>query len=355
MNADHPSGRRAGAGPVAPRHLPFAVFAVPLPAARGRSTEGQNGASRGGLSLAASASAVVQSHRGEWPTWGQAVASRRRLQGVGAFREIAQRPSQRKDGHRSRRTWICEIAQQPSRRGPVRAGGDPGKEGHRSRRTRICEIAQRPSRWVRHGPGHDRGKDGHRSRRTWFLQNCATTLPPGSARAGPRPRGRINTSRGGRGFCEIPQRPSRRVRYGRGAIRGRRGTGRGGRGFCEMRNNPLAGFGTAGFSRNRATTPGSSARGQALGSGARGHGAGNNVRPGGPAAEGAVPRIKGPEARLFRPRLDAGVGRHRAVGCGRHSLVRQFHETAVSSGSVHESASRSRIHRDRSRSLEAPY
>ena len=34
MNADHPSGLRAGAGPVARGHPPFAVFAVPIPAAR---------------------------------------------------------------------------------------------------------------------------------------------------------------------------------------------------------------------------------------------------------------------------------------------------------------------------------
>jgi hypothetical protein len=65
-----------------------------------------------------------------------------------------------------------------------------------------------------------------------------------------------------------------------------------------------------------------------LWSSARGHGAGNNVRPGGRAATSAAPRIKGPGAKLFRPTLDAGVGRRRAASCGRHALVRRTHATA---------------------------
>ena len=40
------------------------------------------------------------------------------------------------------------------------------------------------------------------------------------------------------------------------------------------------------------------------------------------------PRIKGPGARLFRPTLDAGVGRRRAASCVRHSLVQRTHEIA---------------------------
>ena len=215
MNADHPSGRRAGAGPVAPRHLPFAVFAVPLPAARGRSTEGQNGASRGGLSLAASASAVVQSHRGEWPTWGQAVASRRRLQGVGAFREIAQRPSQRKDGHRSRRTWICE-------------------------------IAQRPSRGVRYGRGAIRGRRGTGRGGLGFAK-LRNDPPAGFGTGRGTTEGRTGTGRGGRGFCKIAQRPSRRVRHGRGHDPGEGSTQVvADVVFAKFRNDPPAGSGTGG-------------------------------------------------------------------------------------------------------------
>ena len=174
----------------------------------------------------------------------------------------------------------------------------------------------------RPGGGADAGEGrGDRSRQTWgFSRNCATTLPagqalpPGSTRAGARPgegraqvaadldlrncattlppgllpgfgtgggttQGRTGTGRGGRGFCEIAQRPSRRAAppsaragarpgegraqvaadvvfaklrndppagagsscfgTGGGTTRGRRGTGRGGRGFCEIAQQPL--------------------------------------------------------------------------------------------------------------------
>ncbi len=301
--------------------------------------------------------------------------------GAGAFREIAQQPSpppgqappagfgtgkgttRRKDRHRSRRIWICEIAQQPSQRKDGHrsrrtwflrscATTPQRKDGHKSRRTwflrnrattlppgqappagfdpgggttrgragtgrvgcGFCEIAQQPSRRGRllspgsTRVGHDPGKDRHRSRQTWFLRNCATTLPPGQAppagfgAAGGTTRGRTGTARGGRGFCEIAQRPSRRGRLlslgstraghdpgkdghwsrrtgflrncattlppgqaplagfepGRGTTRGRTGTGRGGRGFCEIAQQPsrrgqapLARFGADG-----GTTPG---------------------------------------------------------------------------------------------------
>jgi hypothetical protein len=157
-----------------------------------------------------------------------------------------------KDGHGSRRTWFCEIAQRPSRRVRHGRGHDPGKDGHRSRRMWFCEIAQRPRpppgqappagfgtgggttrgrtgtgrggrgfAKLRNDPGLRRGRllplgsaragarpgnDGHRSRRTWFLRNCATTLPPGSTR-GARPGGTTGAGLGGRGFAKLRNDP----------------------------------------------------------------------------------------------------------------------------------------------------
>ena len=249
-----------------------------------------------------------------WAPWRLRAGGRRAIAGgVGGqakiwnrkFCEIAQRPSQRKDGHRSRRTWFLRnCATTPasagagsSRRARHGRGHDAGKDGHRSRQTWFCEIAQRPRPppWQAllagfdPGRGTTRRKDGHRSRRTRFLRNCATTLPPGQAPlAGFDPgrgttRGKTGTGRGGRGFCEIAQQPppagagsSRRVRpgpghdpgkdghrsrrtwflrncattlppgqaplagldTGRGTTRGKTGTGRGGRGFCEIAQQP---------------------------------------------------------------------------------------------------------------------
>ena len=314
----------------------FAFFAVPILAARYRSTEGQNGASRGGLVGGGTGGGPDPGKGGHRlrRTWflrnrattlppGQA-SSRRVRPGPGhhpaegraqvaadvVFAKLRNDPpagagsSRRvrhgrghdpgKDRHRSRRTWFLRnraTTLPPGRllRRATGRGHDPGKDGHRSRRTwflrncattlppgqaplagfgpgggttrgrtgtgrggrGFCEIAQRPSRRGRllppgsAGRGHDPGKDGHRSRRTWFLRNCATTLPPGQAppagfgAGGGTTRGRTGTGRGGRGFCEIAQRPSRRVRPRAGArTRGRTGTGRGGRGFCEIAQRP---------------------------------------------------------------------------------------------------------------------
>ena len=90
----------------------------------------------------------------------------------------------------------------------------------------FCEIAQRPSR--RAGPPWAApGKDGHRSRRTWFLRNRATTLPPGQA-------------------------PPAGFDPGGGTTRGRTGTGRGGRGFCEIAQRPSS----AGAGSSRRVRPG---------------------------------------------------------------------------------------------------
>ncbi len=181
MNADERRSSERAAGwcrPVAPRHPPFAFFAVPIPAARYRSTEGQNGASRGAPAPA------------EGTTRGRTSTGHGRR----VFCEIAQRPSQRKDGHSLGGRGFCEIAQQPSGRGRLlspgstRAGARPG-EGQAQVAADVVFAKSRndppagagSSRRVRPGRGHDPGKDGHRSRRTWFLRNCATTLPPGQA------------------------------------------------------------------------------------------------------------------------------------------------------------------------------
>ncbi len=334
MNADHPSGLRAGAGPVAPRHPPFAVFAVPIPAARYRSTEGQNGASRGAPAPA------------EGTTRGRTSTGHGRR----GFCEIAQRPSRRgrllspgsaRAGARpgEGRAQVSAdvvfaklrndpLADPPSRRGRLllsgsaRAGARPG-EGRAQvaaaalfLRNRATTLALRRCRLLPPGSaraGHVPGKDGHRSRRTWFLRNRATTLPPGQAppaglgTAGGTTRGRTGTARGGRGFCEIAQRPSRRDRLlppgstrrgrghvpekdghrsrrprffceiaqrpwpppgqappaglgaGGGMIRGGTGTGRGGRGFCEIAQQPSR--------RGRLLSPGSTRAGARPGEG----------------------------------------------------------------------------------------
>ncbi len=151
--------------------------------------------------------------------------------------------TRRKDRHRSRRIWICEIAQRPSRRARYGRGHDPGKDGHRSRRTwflrncatTLASAGVGSSRRVRPGPGHDPGKDRHRSRRTHFFAKLRNNPPSG----------RTGTGHGGRGFCEIAQRPSRRGQAppagfdpGGGHDPGRTGTGRGGRGFCEIVQQP---------------------------------------------------------------------------------------------------------------------
>ena len=189
MNADDPSGTRAGAGPVAPGHPPFALFAVPIFAARCQGMEGQNGASRGAPAPAEGTT------RGRTST-----------------------------GH--------------------------GRRG-------FCEIAQRPSRRVRPGRGHDPGKDGYRSRRTWFLRNCATTLPPGQA---PLAGFGAGGARPGEGQAQVTadvvlrncattlppgQAPPAGLGAGGGMSRGRTGTGRGGRVFAKLRNDPPAGAGSS--------------------------------------------------------------------------------------------------------------
>ena len=136
-----------------------------------------------------------------------------------------------KDGHRSRRTWFLRnrATTLPPGQAPL-AGFDPGGARPGEGRAQVAadvvfaKSRNNPpagagsSRRVRHGRGHDPGKDGHSSRRTWFLRNRATTLPPGQAplagldTGGGTTRGRTGTGRGGRGFCEIAQRPSRRGR-----------------------------------------------------------------------------------------------------------------------------------------------
>ena len=211
------------------------------------------------------------------------------------------------------------------------------KDRHRSRRTWICEIAQRPSRRARYGRGHDTGKDRHRSWRTCFLRNRATTLPPAQAplagfdTGGGTTRGRTGTGRGGRGFCEIAQQPSRRGRLlPLGSLRtgspprGTTGAGRRGRDFCEIAQRPyrrgrllpLGSLRTGArprgsdrhrprrtwFLRNCATTPWVKRPRAYLGSSAREH------------AIGRVPRR---HARCNSPSPGCGRGPPAAVGMGR--------------------------------------
>ena len=328
MNADDPSGTRAGADPAALRRIPFALFAffaVPLLLAHSRRMEGQNGASRG---VPAPAEFRV----------GCGAVQRRRAAGLGAgcdgkgpvggrgrafFAKLRNDPpvgsdpggatTRGKDQHRSR--WVRFFAK--LRNDPPAGAGScrqvrPGRATTRGRTGAgrggrgFCEIAQRPSRRGRllssgsARTGHDSGKNGHKSWRTWFLRNCATTLPPGQAplagfgpdgprlgeeraqvvadvvfaKSAQRPsrRGRLlppgsartghdlgktGTGRGGRGFCEIAQRPSRRVRHGRG-----HGAGKGQAQvtadvvFAKLRNDPPAGAGApAGLGTGGGTTP----------------------------------------------------------------------------------------------------
>ncbi len=224
------------------------------------------------------ASAVVQSRRGEWPTWGLAVASRRRLQGRGAFSRNRATTLPRRGRHLplgSARAGFREMRNNPpagsgtggarpgERRaqvaadvvlrncattlplGPARAGHDPGNDGHRSRRTWFCEIAQQPSRWVRHGrarPGEGRAQVAS----AVVLRNRATTLPLGPARAGHDPGKDGHRSRRS-WFCEIAQQPSRWDRLlplelapGGCATPGKNGRRSWGRGFAKSRNDPRA-------------------------------------------------------------------------------------------------------------------
>ncbi len=237
MNADDPSGTRAGAGPVAPGHPPFALFAVPILAARCQGMEGQNGASRGAPAPA------------EGTTRGRTSTGHGRR----GFCEIAQRPSRRvrpgrghdpgKDGYRSRRTWFlrnCATTLPPGQ-APLAgfgagAGTTRGRTGAGRGKTWICEIAQRPSRRGRLlPPGSARagacpGEGRAQVAADVFLRNCATTLPPAQA-------------------------PPVGFGTGGGTSRRRTGTGRGGRAFfAKSRNDP-------GLRRGRLLPPGSARAG----------------------------------------------------------------------------------------------
>jgi hypothetical protein len=258
MNADDPSGTWAGAEPAALRRIPYALFAVPILLAHSRRTAGQNGASRG---VPAPVALRVGCGAVQWrpgvAAWGAGCDGKGPVGGRGRV--------------------FCEIAQQPSCRVRPQGRIDTGRGG-----LGFCEIAQRPSRRVRHGRGARPGEGQAQVAAAVVLRNCATTLSPGTARAGARPGGRTGTGRGGRGFaklrnnppagygtgggttrrkdthrsrrtwsCEIAQRPSRRVRHGRGAPGGRTGTGLGGRGFAKLRNDPPVGFGRGGGTTRR--------------------------------------------------------------------------------------------------------
>ncbi len=144
-------------------------------------------------------------------------------------------------------------------------GHVPGKDRH-NRATTLPPGAG-SSRRARRGRRHDPGKDGHRSRRTWFLRNCATTLPPGSAlpagvgAGGGTTRGRTGTGRSGRGFAKLRNNPPAGFDPRRGTTRGRTGTGRGGCGFAKLRNDPLAGFDPGGGATRGRTGTGRGGRG----------------------------------------------------------------------------------------------
>jgi hypothetical protein len=141
-----------------------------------------------------------------------------------------------KDGQRSRRTWFCEIAQQPRPppgQAPPAGFGTGGAQPGEGRAQVAADVVFAK---LRNNPGLRRGR----------------LLPPGSARVGAQPgkgqaqvaadvvfaklrndppagfgtgggttRGRTGAGRGGRGFCEIAQRPSRRLRRGRGTTPGK--------------------------------------------------------------------------------------------------------------------------------------
>ncbi len=214
MNADHPSGLRAGAGPVAPRHPPFAVFAVPIPAARYRSTEGQNGASRG-----APAPADFRVGRGAVPQ-GRAADLGGWLRRVGA-------------GCRGRGVLFAKLRNNP---GPRRAGS---------------------SRRVRHGRGHDPAEGQAQVAADLDFAKLRNDPPAGFGTGGGTTRGRTGTGRGGRGFCEIAQRPSRRRRLlspGSARVGARPGEGRAqvvaDVVFAKSRNNPPAGAGSCRWARS---------------------------------------------------------------------------------------------------------
>ncbi len=327
MNADDPSGTRAGADPAALRRIPFALFAffaVPLLLAHSRRMEGQNGASRGvpapaefrvgcGAVQRRRAAGLGAGCDGKGPVGGRGRAFFAKLRNdppVGSDPGGATTPG--KDQHRSR--WVRFFAK--LRNDPPAGAGScrqvrPGRATTRGRTGAgrggrgFCEIAQRPSRRGRllssgsARTGHDSGKNGHKSWRTWFLRNCATTLPPGQAPLagfgpdGPRlgeeraqvvadvvfaksrndppagagfcrrvrpgratTRGRTGTGRGGRGFCEIAQRPSRRVRHGRGHDPGKdRHRSQRSWFFAKLRNDPPAGAGSCRARHGRGHDP----------------------------------------------------------------------------------------------------
>ncbi len=152
-----------------------------------------------------------------------------------------------------------------------------------------------------------------------FSRNCATTLPPGQAppagfgTGGSTTRGRTVTGRGGRGFCEIAQRPSGQVPRGCARCTGPAP--------AWWRLRPGWVFGAAHTLPGRCATRPLPHAGEV-------NMAAWRVRPGGPAVEGAARGSRVWGARLFRPTLDAGVGRRRAASCVRHSLVQRTHEIA---------------------------
>ena len=375
MNADDPSGTWAGAEPAALRRIPYALFAVPILLAHSRRTAGQNGASRG---VPAPVALRVGCGAVQWrpgvAAWGAGCEGRGRLAAAdvifaklrnnppagsdpregsirvaegSVFAKLRNNPpagygtgggtTRRKDTHRSRRTWSCEIAQRPSGAG---GGTTRGRTGTGRGGRGFAKLRNDPPAGFGTGGGTTRGRTGTGRGGRGFaklrndppagfgtggghpaegraqvsadvvLRNCATTLPPGSARAGARPGGRTGTGRGGRGFCEIAQRPSRRGRLlrplgaGRFSRNAQRPPGQAPQGMpsgqvprgCMRCNSPApawwllrAGwvFGAAHpHPRRFAPRPLPQSAGEV-------NMAAWRVRAGGPAAEGAAPRIKG--------------------------------------------------------------
>ena len=176
--------------------------------------------------------------RGGWPAAADVVFAKLRNDppaGAGSSRRVrpAGRTTRGRTGAGRGGRGFCEIAQRPSRRGRLlspgspRAGARPG-EGRAQVAADVvfAKLRNDPPagagscRRVRPGRVTTRGKDGRRSWGTWFLRNRATTLPPGQAPAAGlasagcaavTTRGTTGAGRGGRGFCEIAQRPSRRA------------------------------------------------------------------------------------------------------------------------------------------------
>jgi hypothetical protein len=207
MNADHPSGLVPARWRHGIRRLRCLLFRF-LPLAV-RAWKGRMALRAEPRHRRSSASAVVRSNGGERRVWGLVVTGKGQL----AAAEVL----------------FCEIAQQP--RPP------PG---------------QAPP--VGSGPGGATtpGKDQHRSRRSRFLQNSATTLPPGSTRAGPRlGEGRAQVSAGvvfaklrndpglRRGRLLPPEQASAAGLAPSGcAAPGKDGRRSGGRDFCEIAQRP---------------------------------------------------------------------------------------------------------------------